>query len=84
MSNSVKNNNTNIWCKYKKNVDKLDYFTLKIPESVIKLSHIFLAKQEISETYTNVPAKTHLIYFISMSEFCLSVALFCARFMREL
>ena len=50
--------------------------------------HIFLAKQENSEAYTNVPAKTHVYYFISMSvrilsfclsEFCLSVAQFCVR-----
>ena len=37
---------------------------------VIKLSYIFLAKQGISEAYTNVPAKTHVNYFISMFEFC--------------
>ena len=38
---------------------------------IIKLSYIFLAKQEISKAYTNVPARPHAIYFISMS-FCLS------------
>ena len=37
---------------------------------LIKLSYIFFAKQEISEAYTNVPAKTHVYYFISIS-FCL-------------
>ena len=36
---------------------------------LIKLSYIFLAKPEISEAYTNVPTKTHVNYFISMS-FC--------------
>ena len=36
-------------------------------EIIIKLSYIFLAKQEISEAYTNVPAKTHVNYLISMS-----------------
>ena len=41
---------------------------------LFKLSYIFLAKQEISEAYTNVPAKTHVHYFISMSV-CLSVVL---------
>ena len=44
---------------------------------VIKLCYMFLAKQEISEAYTNVPAKTHVIYFISMSV-CLS---FCGTFL---
>ena len=44
----------------------------------IKLSYIFLAKQEIYEAYTNVPVKTHVIYFISMSV-CRSVAHFCVR-----
>ena len=43
-------------------------------EKAIKLSYIFLAKQEISEAYTNVPAMTHVNYFISMSV-CLSVCL---------
>ena len=46
---------------------------------IFKLSYIFLAKQEISEAYTNVPAKTHDNYFISMSvcpnSFCLAVCL---------
>ena len=37
--------------------------------------HIFLAKQENSEAYTNVPAKTHVYYFISMSVRILSVCL---------
>ena len=49
---------------------------------IIKLSYIFLAKQEISEAYTNVPAKTHVDYFISMSvcrSVCRSVAQFCVR-----
>ena len=41
---------------------------------LINLSYIFPAKQEISEAYTNVPAKTNVDYFISMS-FCLSVVL---------
>ena len=45
---------------------------------VFKLSYIFLAKQEISEAHTNVPAKTHVNYFISMSV-CRSVAHFCER-----
>ena len=47
--------------------------------SLIKLSYIFLAKQEISEAYTNVPAKTLVNYFISMTEFFPSVAQFCVR-----
>ena len=34
---------------------------------IIKLSYIFRAKQENSEAYTNVPAKTHVDYFISLS-----------------
>ena len=34
---------------------------------IIKLRYIFLAKQEISEAYTNGPAKTHVDYFISVS-----------------
>ena len=38
---------------------------------VIRLSYIFPAKQEISEAYKNVTAKTHVNYFISMSV-CLS------------
>ena len=42
-------------------------YTSKLFEKLIKLSYIFLAKQEISEAYTNVPAKTHVNYFISMS-----------------
>ena len=45
---------------------------------IIKLIYIFLMKQEISEAYTNVPAKTHVNYFISMSV-CRSVAHFCVR-----
>ena len=48
----------------------------------MKLSFIFLAKEEISEAYANVPAKSHVNHFISMSvrilsQFCLSVAQFC-------
>ena len=48
---------------------------------MIKPSYIFLAKQEFSEAYTNVLAKTRVNYFISMS-FCpnsvfLPVAQFC-------
>ena len=31
-----------------------------IVSNVVKLSYIFLAKQENSEVYTNVPAKTHV------------------------
>ena len=41
----------------------------------IKLSYIFLAKQENSEAYTDLPAKTHVDYFISMSVRILSVCL---------
>ena len=54
---------------------------------LIKLSYIFLAKQKISEAYTNVPAKTHVNYFISMSVRILSICLwnnFVYGCMREL
>ena len=44
----------------------------------IKLSYVFHAKQEISDAYTNVPAKMHVDYFISMSV-CRSVAQFRVR-----
>ena len=57
---------------------QLNQYKLFMYQKIIKLSYIFLAKQEISETYTNVPAKTHVDYFISMSV-CCSVAQFCVR-----
>ena len=40
----------------------LPCYDLRASEAlIIKLSYIFLAKQEISEAYTNVPAKTDVI-----------------------
>ena len=47
--------------------------------ALFKLSYIFHAKQENSKAYTNVPAKTHLYYFISMCVRILSVAQICVR-----
>ena len=51
--------------------------------ALIKLSYIFPAKQENSEAYTNIPAKTQVFYFISMSV-CRSVANFVYGCLREL
>ena len=42
----------------RKRIEKL--FNLQINTYIIKLSYIFLAKQENSEAYTNIPAKTHV------------------------